>query len=186
MVSLVSLAVPILLSAVIVFVASSIVHMVLPIHKGDLKGLPKEDEFLDAMRRFKIPPGDYGAPHAGSAAAMKDPAFKERMKRGPLVLMTISPGTTAGMGKGLPLWFVYCVIVGIFAAYIAGRARPAGTHYLEIFRFAGCTAFVGYSLALMQNSIWYRRNWGTTIKVMIDGLLYGLLTGGTFGWLWPR
>ncbi len=186
MVSLISLAVPILLSAVIVFVASFILHMVLPVHKGDLKGVPNEDAFLEAMRRMNIPPGDYGVPHAASPAAMKDPAFKERMKRGPLVLMTISPGTTSGMGASLLAWFVYCLIVGIFAAYITGRALRPGEDYLQVFRFAGCTAFIGYSLALMQNSIWSRRNWSTTIKSMIDGLIYGLLTGGTFGWLWPR
>jgi hypothetical protein len=186
MVSVISLAIPILLSAVIVFVASSILHMVLPLHRGDIKKVPNEDEFLEAMRRLNIPPGDYGAPHAGSPAAMKDPAFTERMKRGPLVLMTISPGTTAGMGRSLLMWFVYCIIVGVFAAYITGRALGPGEDYLQVFRFAGCTAFIGYSLALLQTSIWYRRSWVTTVKVMIDGLIYGLLTAGTFGWLWPR
>ena len=186
MVSVISLTIPILLSAVIVFAASFVIHMVLPIHRGDLKGVPNEDQFLETMRRLNIPPGDYGAPHAGSPAAMKDPAFIERMKRGPLVLMTISPGTSSPMGMGLLLWFLNCVIVSIFAAYIAGRALTEGAHYLEVFRFAGCTAFIGYSMALLQTSIWYRRSWTTTIKAMIDGLIYGLLTGGTFGWLWPR
>ena len=90
------------------------------------------------------------------------------------------------MTKELILWFLYAIVVGVFAAYIAGRALQPGSHYLQVFRFAGCTAFIGYSLALAQQSIWSGRNWGTTIKSMIDGLLYGLLTAGTFGWLWPR
>lgn len=89
------------------------------------------------------------------------------------------------MAGNLVLWFVYCVVVGVFAAYIAGRAQPAGAHYLSVFRFAGCTAFVGYSLALWQNVIWYKRSWKATLKSTLDGLIYGLLTGGTFGWLWP-
>ena len=89
------------------------------------------------------------------------------------------------MGKSLLLWFVYVVVVTIFAAYIAGRALGPGTHYLLVFRFVGASAFMGYSLALPQQSIWYRRNWGTTLLSMFDGLVYALLTAGTFGWLWP-
>jgi hypothetical protein len=90
------------------------------------------------------------------------------------------------MGTSLLLWFLYSVLVSVFAAYIAGRALGPGARYLGVFRFVGATAFMGYSLALLQQSIWYRRNWGTTLKLMVDGLVYGLLTGGTFGWLWPR
>jgi hypothetical protein len=55
-----------------------------------------------------------------------------------------------------------------------------------VFRFAGCTAFVGYAVALWQDSIWYKRNWGTTFRNTVDGLLYGCLTAGTLGWLWPK
>jgi hypothetical protein len=160
--------------------------MVLPLHRNDLKRLPREDEVLDALRRLDIPAGDYAAPHAGSPAAMKDPAFLEKMKRGPLVLMTISPGQPMSMTKNLVQWFVYSVVVSVFAGYLTGRAVGPGALYLEVFRFAGTAAFLGYSLALAQHSIWYRRNWGTTFKVMFDGLVYGLLTAGTFGWLWPR
>jgi hypothetical protein len=186
MVPVMSLWVPILLSAVIVFIASSIFHMVLPFHKNDLHRFPNEDAALDALRRLNVPPGDYGAPMPGSPGGMKSPAFLEKMKKGPHVLLTLSPGAPMSMAKPLTLWFVYTVVVSIFAAYIAGRALGPGAHYLEVFRFAGCTAFLGYAMALPQNSIWWRRNWGTTIKSMIDGLVYGLLTGGTFGWLWPR
>jgi hypothetical protein len=90
------------------------------------------------------------------------------------------------MVGSLFLWFLYAVVVSVFAAYISGRALQPGAHYLAVFRFAGCTAFVGYSLALLQNSIWYKKNWGATLRSMFDGLVYGLLTAGTFGWLWPR
>ena len=90
------------------------------------------------------------------------------------------------MAKSLVLWFIYTVIVSFFAAYIGGRALPAGTDYLHVFQIVGAAAFVGYSLALLQMSIWYRRAWSLTIKALFDGLIYGLLTAGTFGWLWPR
>jgi hypothetical protein len=57
---------------------------------------------------------------------------------------------------------------------------------LRVFRFVGVTAFIGYTVALRQMSIWYRRAWSTTLKATVDGLIYALLTAGTFGWLWPR
>jgi len=186
MVTVLSLWIPIVVSAVIVFVASSIMHMVLPYHRSDLKKVPKEDEVMDALRRFNLPPGDYMVPHAGSPEGMKKPEFIEKMKRGPVVLMTVAPGGPPCMGRSLALWFLYSVVVSFFAAYVAGRALGPGAAYLAVFRFAGCAAFMGYSLALLQNSIWYRRHWGTTLKSMFDGLVYGLLTAGTFGWLWPR
>jgi hypothetical protein len=89
------------------------------------------------------------------------------------------------MGKPLVLWFVYSVVVSIFAAYVASRAVPAAAHYLAVFRFAGVTAFVGYALALWQMAIWYNRSLATTIRGTIDGLVYACVTAGTFGWLWP-
>jgi hypothetical protein len=181
-----SLWIPILVSAVIVFVASSIMHMVLPYHRNDLRKLPKEDDVLEALRRFNIPPGDYSAPNPGSPAGMKQPEFIDKMKKGPIVLMTVAPGSPPSMASSLALWFLYSLTVSFFSAYVTGRAVDGGADYLTVFRFVGATAFMGYSFGLAQNSIWYRRNWGTTLKSMFDGLIYGLLTAGTFGWLWPR
>jgi hypothetical protein len=186
MVAVPSLLIPILVSAVIVFVASSIIHMVLPYHRSDLRRLEREEEVLEALRRLGVPPGDYAAPHAGSPAAMKDPAFVKKMNAGPVVLMTVAPGGPPSMGKSLALWFVYSLVVGLFAAYIAGRALGPGAHYLSVFRFVGASAFMGYSLALVQPSIWYGKSWTATLKSVFDGLVYALLTAGTFGWLWPR
>ncbi len=186
MVPLTSLAVPIVLSAIIAFVTSFVFHMVLPFHRNDLRRLPQEDDVLNALRRFNIPPGDYGAPHAGSPEGMKKPEFIEKMKKGPVVLMTVSPGAAPSMGKSLALWFLYLIVVSVVAAYVTGRALGPGAHYRAVFRFAGCVAFTGYSLALLQNSIWYRRKWSTTLKSNIDSLIYGFLTGGMLGWLWPR
>jgi hypothetical protein len=186
MVSVLSLVVPIVLSAVLVFLASSVLHMVLPYHRNDLRRFPKEDEVLEALRRLHIPPGDYAAPHAGSPDAMKDPAFVAKMKKGPVVLMTIGPGGSTNMGRSLALWFIYSLIVSLFAGYLASRAVPAGGDYLAVFRFVGASAFMGYSFGLLQNSIWYMRSWTTTLKSVGDGLIYALLTAGTFGWLWPQ
>ncbi len=185
MVPVLSLWLPILLSAVIVFVASSIIHMLLPYHRKDFGKVPAEDEVMSALRDAGVTPGDYVIPCAGHPKEMKSPEFIEKATKGPVAFMTVMPSGIPGMGKQLVQWFVYCVVVSIFAAYIAGRALGPGADYLAVFRFAGCTAFVGYALALWQNSIWYKRAWSTTLKSTFDGLVYGLLTAGTFGWLWP-
>ena len=102
------------------------------------------------------------------------------------MIVTILPNGPMSMARNLIMWFIYTAVVSLFAAYIAGRALPAGTSYLRVFQFAGATAFIGYSAALWQMSIWYRRAWSTTIKSTIDGLIYASLMAGTFGWLWPR
>jgi hypothetical protein len=117
---------------------------------------------------------------------MSSPAFVEKLTKGPVIMMTVLPNRSFSMGPSLFKWFVFSLVVSIFAAYITGRAVGPGTSYLSVFRFAGATAFVGYSLALAQGAIWYGRSWRTTLVVMFDGLIYGLFTAGTFGWLWPK
>ncbi|RMD92338.1 MAG: hypothetical protein D6813_06070 [Calditrichaeota bacterium] len=185
MVSIISLWLPILLSAVMVFIISSFIHMVLPYHRTDFRKVESEDEVMEALRKFNIPPGDYVIPCAGTPQEMKNPEFIEKMTKGPVVFMTVIKSGPPSMTGNLIQWFIYSILVGIFAAYIAGRALGPGAPYLEVFRFAGTTAFIGYSLALLQNSIWYKRNWAATLKSVFDGLIYGLFTAGTFGWLWP-
>ena len=185
MVTLASLWLPILLSAVIVFIASSLLHMVLRYHRSDYAKLPNEDAVMDILR--PIPGGDYMMPYSSGPEEMKNPAFTEKAKRGPMATLTIMRGDMMGsFKKALALWFVYSIVVGIFAAYLSGRALRPGTEYLELFRFAGTTAFLGYGLALAQPSIWYGKSWSSTIKSMVDSLIYGLLTAGVFGWLWPK
>src|SRR5262245_23089734 len=186
MTALSALWLPILVSTVLVFVVSSIIHMTPLWHKDDYPRFPNEDRVLDALRPLGIPPGDYLMPRPANPAEMRSEAFKEKMKRGPAVLLTVMPPWTGSMASNLVQWFVYVLVVGVFAGYITSRALAPGAVYLQVFRFVGATAFIGYALALWQMSIWYRRAWSMTIKATVDGLLYGLLTAGVFGWLWPR
>jgi hypothetical protein len=185
MISIISLWLPILLSAIVVFVISSILHMVFTYHNNDFKKIPSEDQIMSDLGKYDIPPGDYVIPFAADNKERNTPEFKEKLNKGPLAFITMLPKGQVNMGSSLAMWFLYCIIVSIFAAYIAGRALPPGTDYLAVFRFAGATSFLGYSLALMQNSIWFRKSWSATIKSMIDGLIYALFTAGVFGWLWP-
>ena len=186
MTELSALGLPIVLSAIFAFVASSIIHMASPWHKSDYPRIPNEDKFRDALRPMAIPPGDYMIPRPSSRADVRSPEFVEKMRSGPVMVVTVLPAGPMSMGRNLGLWFAYCLVVSVFAAYIASRALPPEAPYLEVFRFAGATAFIGYALALWQMSIWYRRSWLTTIKATVDGFIYALLTAGVFGWLWPR
>lgn len=185
MVPLLELWLPIVVSSVFVFLASSILHMALPWHRADFNKLPDEDKVMAALRGFAIPTGDYLVPCAGAMSDMKSPEFIDKMTKGPVMLLTVMQPGPPAMGAQLVQWFVYCLVVSIFSAYIVGRALGPADTYLHVFRFAGATAFIGYSLALWQNTIWYKRSWIVTLKSTIDGLIYGLLTAGTFGWLWP-
>lgn len=186
MVPLMSLWLPILVAAILVFVASSIIHMVLPYHRSDYSALPDEDKVLDALRPLNVPPGQYIFPRATGPAAMKNPAYLEKLKRGPVGMLTMRPAGPISMGSNLAQWFVYCVVIGVFAAYLTGHVLGPGAPYRSVFRYCGTVAFAGYSLALLQGSIWEWRRWSTTLKTMFDGLLYALLTAGAFGWLWPK
>jgi|SRR6266487_6983884 len=186
MVPIASLWLPILVSAVIVFIVSSIIHMVLPYHHTDFAKVPSEDQVMESLRKFNLPPGDYMLPRPDSMKGMKSPEFKEKMTRGPVAVMTVMKSGPPSMGQSLVQWFLYLLVVGVFSAYVTGRALATGAPYLTVFRFAGCTAFLCYAVALWQDSIWYKRKWSTTLKNTFDGLVYGLMTAGTFGWLWPR
>lgn len=186
MVFIPSLWLPILLAAIFVFAASAVIHMVLGYHRSDFAKVPDEDDLMAALRRFSLAPGDYMIPCAHSPQAMRDPAFREKLKRGPVLIATVLPSGGVSMRKSLVLWFLFCLVVGSLAAYVAGRALPAGADYLAVFRFAGTTAFIAYCVALWHETIWFGRRWQTTLKHTLDGLIYGLLTGGVFGWLWPR
>lgn len=185
MVPILSLWLPIVLAAVLVFVVSSLIHMFLGYHRTDFRSVPDEDRVMAALRPFGVPPGDYMLPRPTDPKEMQSPAFQEKLTQGPVVMMTVYPNGPFRMGPALVQWFIYCLVIGIFAAYVAGRALGPGVEYLEAFRFTGTTAFLGYAVALWQDSIWFKRGWSTTIKFTVDGLIYALLTAGVFGWLWP-
>jgi hypothetical protein len=185
MVSLFDLWLPILLSAVATFLISSVIHMALKYHNSDFAKLPDENRVMDALRPFKLPSGDYVFPHCTDNKVRGSQEYLDRVKEGPVAFMTVLPNGDFGMGKSLALWFVYALVVGVFTAYVAGLALSPGAEYLGVSRVVGATAFMGYGLALLQNSIWYKRRWSATLKSVFDALIYALLAGGIFGWLWP-
>lgn len=184
---LVDLWLPIVVSAVFVFVVSSIIHMFLPIHKGDYKKLPAEDKVMAELRNQGVTPGVYHFPKMDSPNDMKSPEYLEKFKKGPVGLLTVIPaGPTPGMAKNLIQWFLFCLLISAFAAYIGGKLIPAGADYHMVFRWTGTIAILGYSVSSLSESIWMGRPWKITMKHVCDGIVYGLVTAGSFGWLWPK
>ena len=185
MVSIVALWLPTILSAIAVFVVSSILHMFLRYHRSDFAEVPREDEVQAALRPFAIPPGEYVLPRAECQKDMQTPEFQAKLDQGPVAFLTVMPNGPFTMGGSLAAWFVYSLVVSVFAAYVAGQALAPGADYVKVFQFTGVTAFSGYVLALWQGSIWMKRKLSTTLKSTFDGLVYSLVTAGFFGWLWP-
>jgi len=185
MVSLFDLLVPILVAAVGVFIASSVIHMALPIHKSDFKKMPGEEAVAEAMRAQGVTPGDYAMPQCSSMKEMASPEMMEKYKQGPVAWVTVLPNGPMHMGKCLGQWFVFCILISIFAAYLGKLALPAGAEYLKVFQVTGATAMIGYGIGQMTNSIWKGVAWSTTVKFIFDGLVYALVTAGIFGSMWP-
>jgi hypothetical protein len=185
MVPLTALWLPIVLAAVVVFIASSIIHMALQYHNSEYRRLPDEERLLAAIGAAKPAPGFYAFPRAASMNEMATPEMQEKLARGPVGTMNLNPAGPMAMGKALALWFGFSLLVGLFAAYLAGRTLAPGAHYLQVFRVVGCASFMAYGLAHLSDGIWKMKPWSMVLKHSFDGLVYGLLTGGVFGWLWP-
>jgi hypothetical protein len=185
MVPLTALWLPIVLSAVIVFVASSIMHMVLPYHRGDYRQLPDEDKLLAAMRAAGLTRGLYIFPY-GTHKDMKSPALLEKYKQGPVGMMTVFPSGPPVMPKFLVMWFVFCLIIGLSVAFLAGLTLPPGANHRAVFHVVGIAAFLGYGLGHLSDGIWKGQTWSFTLKELVDGFVYALLTAETFALLWPH
>ena len=173
---------PTLVSAVAVFLLSFVLHTLLPWHHGDYKTVPGEAQLMDAVRPLDIPPGDYIVPRPSGRAEMQSPEFAEKVRRGPVLVLTVLPSGQVSLARNLIWWFVYLLIVAAIAGHIAQRVG-GGTGYL-IFHTVALSAFLGYAAALWQMTVWYHRSWATTLRSTIDGAIYAVVTGLIFAWMW--
>jgi hypothetical protein len=183
--ALASLWLPIVLSAVFIFIASSIIHMGPLWHKNEYPPLPDQESARAALGALNVPPGDYMVPRCKTMKEYGQPEFQEKLKQGPNWIITVLPPGGGGMGGSLAQWFVFLLVVCLFAAYVSSHALAPGAHYHDVFRFVGATAFMGFAFGQIPQSIWYKRQWSTTAKQVLDGLIYACVAAGTFGWLWP-
>lgn len=175
-----------LLSAVLVFLVSSIVHMATKWHANDFLKVPNEDAVMAALRPFKLPPGSYVMPRPASMKDLGTPEFKEKHRLGPSAMLHVLQGGSTGMGKQLGLWFLYSAVIALAAGYITSRGVGPGAPFMGVLKYVGAIAFLGYAGGLWQEWIWYSRSSVVTLKATIDGIIYGALTGAAYAWLWPR
>jgi hypothetical protein len=186
MVSFAALWLPIVLSAVLVFVVSSILHMAFTYHSRDYVRLPNEDAVLAAIRAAKPETRQYVFPYASGMKEMGSPEMQRKLADGPVGVLTIKPSGPIRMGPALGQWFVFSLVISALVAYAAAHALPAGESYLKVFRVVGTIAWLAYAGGQIPSAIWMGKPWSIAAKDLFDGLLYGLVTAGTFGWLWPR
>jgi hypothetical protein len=186
MVGLFALWIPIVVSAVFVFITLAIIHMIPGWHQRDMAAVPAEDNVMDTLRALNVHPGEYRFPYGNTTKEMEAPAFVEKMKAGPVGTMTIRPSGELPFGRMMGQWFLYSLLISVLTAYITGRTHTLGAPFVEVFRVGGAVAFCCYVVALWQNWIWWGKSTRLTLTYSVDGLVYALVTGATFGWLWPR
>ena len=177
--------VPILVSTLAVFIASCVIHMAIPIHKADYKGVPDEGRLLDALRQLNIAPGEYYFPWCADMKEMKAPEFQQKRMQGPVGVITVVPPGPPGMTKNLVQWVLFTLVIAVFAAYIGAHALDPGAGFAQVLRVTGAVAMLAFAPAYIHSAIWKGLSWSTALKFVFDGIVYGLVMGAVFGWLWP-
>ena len=176
---------PILVSAIAVFVVSSLFHMVIPIHKNDMHGMSNEEAVLEAMRAGNLTPGEYMFPFCADMKDMGTDEFKARLARGPVAFMTVLPNGSLKFGASLVQWFVYSLLIGFLVAYIGHLTVADGSGFTRAFRVLGTIAVLPYAVSYIQDFIWKGKSLNVVLKFMFEGVVYGLVTGAIFAWFWP-
>lgn len=169
----------IVVSAVLVFIASFITHMVLPHHKSEFKKLVDEDGVMATVEG--VSPGNYMFPCPAEMKDMNSPEFKAKVEKGPNGLLIIWPGGT-NMGQNLGQTFLFYLVVGVFVAYVGTHAIAPTADYMARFRLCGTVAFMAHGLGWISFFIWFK--YGKFWPNFFDSLVYALVTAGTFAWLW--
>jgi hypothetical protein len=183
MVSLVQLWLPILLSAVGVFVASAILHMVLRFwHGPDYRRFSNQDDIQAAIRKGGTGGGMYMVPYCGPEE-MKKPELAEKFKTGPIGLVFLREGGMS-VGRAMFQWFVLCLVMALFVGYVAAIVFSGGDT-ANLFRVTATIAFVGFGFGPLAAAVWDNLPWKVAFKRVVDALIYGAVTGAIFAWLWP-
>ncbi|MBK7875869.1 MAG: hypothetical protein IPJ77_08970 [Planctomycetes bacterium] len=185
MVSWSDLLVPSLVSAVLVFIASSLIHMVVRWHRSEYKTLPNEDAVRAAINKSKPVPGKYVMPFCEDGKEMATPEMQRKYVEGPNVVMYVRENGAVQLGPFLGKWFAYSLVVSLVVAYLARATIAPGADYLHVFQVVGVATWLAYAWAAPSDSIWMGKRWSSTFVYMLDGLIYAAATAGAFAWLWP-
>jgi len=180
-----SLWIPVVVSAVAVFLVSSVLHMALTYHKGDYKKLSKEDDVRAVLGKDAPAPGVYVLPYCTGPKQMQEPAMKEKYEKGPVAIITVLRSGLPQMPKILGLWFLFSLFVSFTAGYVARHTLQPGSDALLVMRITGAVAFAAYGMSNIIDSIWKGQPWSNTARALFDGFVYAVTTGVTFRLLWP-
>lgn len=182
-VALTSLWLPILLSGIAVFFVSSLIWAVIQYHNSDWQKIPDEESTRNALRGLGV--GQYSVPYAADNAAKASEDWQSRYKEGPIAMISVLPHGTLSMNRQLSRWFVYCIVISLLVAYVAGTALSAGADYMKVFQVTSTTTILAHGGGAGMNMIWFGATPRRTAKDVLDAIIYGLVTAGFFGWLWP-
>ena len=177
---------PIAVSAVFVTIALLLIHGALRWHRADMAALPGESQVMEMLRSVNLKPGDYRFPYGNTVEEMTAPEFVEKMNTGPVGIMSVWPNGEINMGKLLGQWFAYSLVVSALVAYVAGSTHPRGAPSADVLCVSGVVAFGCYAVAHWQNWIWWGKGTRFTVTNTLDGVIYAVITGATFAWLWPH
>ncbi|MBI2516832.1 MAG: hypothetical protein HYV95_07935 [Opitutae bacterium] len=181
-----SLWLPILLSAVVVFVISSLIHMVLKWHASDYGRLANEDAVRDAIRTGNPTPGHYVVPYCADMKDMGSEAMMKKYTEGPVGHFTLGPTGALNMGKYLGQWFSWSLVIAAVAGYLAWRVSGLGhEHAARAAKWAASITFIAHGFGTVTESIWMMRPWSSSAKYLLDSVLYAVGTAAVFYWLWP-
>lgn len=184
--ALLSLWLPILLSAVTVFVISSLIHMVIKWHASDYTSLPNEDAVRAAIRAGNPAPGRYVIPHCADMKDMGSDAMKQKYAEGPVGHLTLIAPGAPNMGKYLGLWFLWSLAIAVVAGFLASRLIAMDhAHCRAAAKLVFAVTFIAHGFGTVAESIWMGRPWSSSAKHLLDAALYGLGCGAVFCWLWP-
>lgn len=175
-----------LASAVLVFVASSVIHMVLKWHNSDFHKLPNEDEVRSVIRAGNPAPGLYTTPYCSDMKQFSEPELQKKFTDGPVGHLTLRAPGMPRMGPSLVQWFLFCLATSAFAAYLASKTLSGDATFGQVLRVTGLVSFLTYFGGSVQAGIWMGKPWGAVAKDFLDSLIYSAITGSVFAWLWPR
>ena len=186
MISLAQLWIPILVSSVLVFIASSLIHMVFKWHNSDFLKLSNEDEVRAAVNKTKPAPGQYALPHCGDMKDMQKPELQQKFKDGPVGLLLLTTPAVPNMGPILGKWFALNLVIAVLVAYLACKSLHTSASFLQVCRLTSVATFLAYAAGSVSDGIWFYRPWKGVAKDLLDASIYATVTALTFAWLWPH
>jgi len=175
----------ILVAAVAVFVASSLIHMVFKWHNRDYRKLPNEEQVRDAIRAGSPAPGQYVLPHCADMKQMQGEEMQKKYLEGPVGFLTLKQGGPQSMGGSLLQWFTFNLVVAMLAGDISLQLYTIQGNAFNVAQMVGILTFLSYAGGTVQGGIWMGRPWKAVLKDILDGLIYAIVSGLAFWWLWP-